>query len=361
LQKLLYITTNLNDSGGVSRILSVKLNAFVKDFGYNVCVVNTKGGLSSMFYHFDKKIQMVSLPKSKSNIINIVTYRKKLNRAINNFSPDIIVNCDNGFKSSLLPYLIKSKTPLIYERHCSRNIKSRTLIGSLKFRLSNWFLDLSIRKYNYVVVLSDYAKLEWSYNNIKVISNPLWFKQPLVESDLSSNVVVAVGRIAYEKGYENLLEIWKIVNEKYTDWILKIYGEGDSSQLKKLTKALDIQNNVQFFEPIKDIKDIYLNASMLLNTSSSEAFGLTIIEAMSYGLPVISFENTLGAKQNIVNSNNGFLIEENNLTAYATKISSLIESKQEMKRVSKNARESLKNYDFNLIMMQWHDLFQSLK
>jgi len=360
LQKLLYITTNLNDSGGVSRILSVKLNALAKDFGYEVCIINTKGNLSSMFYHFDKKIQIVSLPKSKSNIINIATYRKKLKRAINNFNPDIVVNCDNGFKASILPYLIKGKKPLIYERHCSRNIKSGTKIETLKFILSNWLLDFSFGKYNSVVVLSDYAKQEWNYNNIKVISNPLWFKQPIMQSSLNDNVAIAVGRLAYEKGYDNLLKIWKIVNEKHTDWILKIYGEGDSSQLKKLAKAFNIQSNVQFFKPIKDIERIYLNASMLLNTSSSEAFGLTLIEAMSYGLPVISFENTLGAKQNIVNNNNGFLIEENNLTAYANKIIWLIENKQEKQRVSENAVESVKNYDFEAIMMQWHNLFQSL-
>ncbi len=361
MQKLLYITTNLNDSGGVSRILSVKLNALVQDFGYEVCVINTKGSLSSMFYHFDKKIQIVSLSKSKSNIINIATYRKKLNRAINNFNPDIIVNCDNGFKASILPYLVKGKKSLIYERHCSRNIKSGTKTETLKFKLSNWLFGFSIGKYNSVVVLSDYAKQEWNYNNIKVISNPLWFKQPIMQSSLNDNIAIAVGRLAYEKGYENLLKIWKIVNEKHTDWLLKIYGEGDNSQLKKLAKALNIQNNVQFFDPIKDIEGIYLNASMLLNTSSSEAFGLTLIEAMSYGLPVISFKNTLGAKQNIVNNDNGFLIEENNLTAYANKIIWLIENKQEMQRVSKNAIENVRNYDFNAIMVQWHNLFQSLK
>jgi glycosyltransferase involved in cell wall biosynthesis len=361
LQKLLYITTNLNDSGGVSRILSVKLNALAKDFGYEIYVINTKGSISSMFYHFDKKIQMVSLPKSKSSLINFLAYKKNLNRAINNFNPDIIINCDNGLKGSLLPYLISNKASLIYERHCSRNIKSGTKTETLKFNLSNWLLDFSIGKYNSVVVLSDYAKQEWNYNNIKVISNPLWFKQPIMQSSLNYNVAIAVGRLAYEKGYENLLKIWKIVNEKHPDWILKIYGEGDSSQLNKLAKALNIQNNVQFFEPIKDVEGIYLNASMLLNTSSSEAFGLTLIEAMSYGLPVISFENTLGAKQNIVNNDNGFLIEENNLTAYANKIIWLIENKQEMQRVSKNAIKSVKNYDFNAIMVQWHNLFQSLK
>lgn len=359
--KLLYITTNLNDSGGVSRILSVKLNYLVQDFGYDIYIINTKGSLASMFYNFDEKIQIFSLPKSKSNIINVLSYRKKLKRAIYDFNPDVIVNCDNGLKGSLLPYLINSKTPLIYERHCSRNIKAPTQMGVLKLKLSNWILDISVRKYNSIVVLSDYAKQEWKSNNIKVISNPLWFEQPVIESKLNQNVAVAVGRFSYEKGYKNLLKIWKTVNEQYSDWVLKIYGEGDSNQLKKLSIAYNISDKVQFFEPIKNIQSIYLNASMLLNTSISEAFGLTLIEAMSYGLPIISFDNTLGAKSNIVNNVNGFLIEENNLMVYADKIMWLIENKLEMKRISKNARESLKNYDFNSIMVLWHDLFQSLK
>ena len=361
MQKLLYITTNLSDSGGVSRILSVKLNALVKDFGYDVCVINTKGSLSSMFYHFDENIQIVSLPKSKFNLINFLTYKKNLNKAINNFNPDIIINCDNGLKGSLLPYLIANKAALIYERHCSRYIKMPTLIGVLKLKLSNCFFNFGSHKYKFVVVLSDFAKQEWTFNNIKVIPNPLWFEKLVVESNLDQNIAVAVGRFSYEKGYDILLRIWKIVIEKQSSWILKIYGEGDNNQLRDLAKKLNILNNVQFFEPIKDIQNIYQSASLLLNTSRSEAFGLTLIEAMSYGLPVISFENTLGAKQNIVNNNNGFLIEENNFEAYANKIIWLIENKQEMQRVSKNAIKSVKNYDFNTIMMQWHNLFQLLK
>ena len=342
------------------RILSVKLNSLVQDFGYEVCIVNTKGSLASMFYHFDVKIQIFSLPKSKSNIINVLTYRKKLKRAINDFNPDVIVNCDNGLKGSLLPFLINSKTPLIYERHCSRNIKVSTQIGVLKLKLSNWLLDLSIHQYNSIVVLSDYAKQEWKSNNVKVIPNPLWFEQPQIRTNLKHKVVVAVGRLSYEKGYKNLLKIWKTVNEKYLDWVLKIYGEGDSRQLKKLAIAYNISDKVQFFEPIKNIQSIYLSASMLLNTSISEAFGLTLIEAMAYGLPIISFDNTLGAKSNIVNNVNGFLIEENNLQAYAKKIMFLIENKTEMNRISNNARISTKNYEFNSIMMIWHKLFQSI-
>jgi len=116
-----------------------------------------------------------------------------------------------------------------------------------------------------------------------------------------------------------------------------------------------------FFKPTLNIKQVYLNASMLINTSRHESFGMSLIEAMACGLPVLAFKNTLGPKIFIKNNENGFLIEKDNLKAYANKIISLIEDKNEMKRVGEKAKESVERFDLNNIMKEWHELFKSVK
>jgi len=357
LLKLLYITTNLNSSGGVARVLSVKLNYLIKEFAYNIHIINTNGSTSSLFYHFDEKIQIYSLPQESFKIANILFYKSRLKKTINNIKPDVIVNCDNGLKGSLLPFLFKSKIPLIYENHNSKNAKAATLIGNIKLKLSFFFLSLSASKYKWIIVYHN-TKKNRTANNVKIIPNPIGFKLPAISASLEYKVVIAIGRFSYQKGYDKLIKIWSLVVKKHPDWILNIYGEGNNDELKKIAIKLNISNKVQFLTPVIDIKSVYLTASMLLNTSRYEPFGLAVTEAMACGLPVVAFENTLGPKSYINNDENGFLIQKDNLIDYANKIIMLIEDKNKMKSISKNARESMKAYELNTIMSLWRDLFQ---
>lgn len=360
MQKLLYITTNLNNSGGVSRILSVKLNYLIQEFGYQIHVINTTESSNSPFYHFNKKIQISSLEKSNYNFINLLTYRRKLKKAVNNISPDVIINCDNGLKGALLPYIIKTKVPLIYERHCSKDIKIKGLLNKVKFIAGNFVLSSSINKYNEFIVLNELESKSWNHKCVKIIPNGLWYDLPSNRNFFFDNVIIAVGRQSYEKGYDILLNIWKTIIKKHPRMVLKIYGDKNNDlKLESIAKQLKISKSIEFCSPVKDIHSIYSNAFMLLNTSRSEAFGLSIIEAMSFGLPVIAFENTSGTKSIIKNGENGFLIKKNDLNDYANKVILMIEDKKEMHRISREARESIKKFDLQKIMKEWHRLFQS--
>jgi len=360
LIKLLYISTNLNSSGGVSRVLSVKLNYLLEEFGYDIYIINTNGKSGKSFYNFNKRIHISFLKPSKLRIIHFFTYRKKLNLLIKDIKPDIVINCDNGLKGSIFPYLVNIMAPVIYERHCSKNIFVVDFFERFKLILSNIILSTNINIYKYFIVLNSEERLDWNYSNVKVISNPIWFNQPKTVRLKKNNVIIAVGRFSPEKGYENLLKIWKLVADKYPDWILKIYGEGNYDGLNKFANNLNILDNIQLCNPEKNIENIYENAQMLLNTSKSEAFGLSIIEGMAFGLPVISFDNISGAKSSIVNGENGYAIKKDDLKAYAEKVIYLIENEDDRDRISKNAKQFVKKYNLEAIMYQWHLLYQSM-
>lgn len=357
--KLLYIATNLNASGGVSRVLSVKLNYLAEQYGYKIHIINTTGNSNSFFYHFDERIQIHSLNQNEFKLFDILEYKNKIQELIQKINPHIIINCDNGLKGVLLPFLLRSKVPLIYENHYGINPKAETLIGKLKIKLFLLLFSLSTYRYKWIIVLQNVRRIRFA-ENIKIIPNPLSFKIMLEEINFEKNVVIAVGRFSYQKGYDKLLKIWALVIEKHPEQILNIYGEGSKNDFNKLAQKLNIIQNVKFFEPVKDIKSVYFNASMLLNTSRFEPFGIALIEAMACGLPVIAFNNTLGPSSYIVNNENGFLIEKDDFNAYANMIVKLIENKNEMKRISNKARASMKDYELHTIMKQWHDLFQSI-
>lgn len=361
MSKLLYITTNLQGSGGVARVLSVKLNYLIDTYGYTIHVITTNNKCDTFFYDFNSKIVFQRIDIKNFGFIHLLKYKKLLQEIVDDIKPNIIVNCDNGFKGTLLPYLISTNAALIYERHGSREIKTITLIESLKKNFANLILDRSLYKYKAFIVLNEEDAKDWKADNVVVISNPIWFSVPQMNNTLQNKVAVAIGRHSIEKQFDVLIQIWKNVILQYPDWTLKIYGETDGNRsIEKLVQEVHMENYVELHAPIKNIDQVYSNASILLNTSSSEAFGLVIIEAMAFGLPVIAFDSASGPKTVIENEKNGMLIQNNDTQAYANKIKELINNDALRKTIGENAKVSIGRFNLERIMQQWHVLFQSL-
>lgn len=356
MKQLLYITTNLQGSGGVARILSVKLNYLIEKYHYKIAVINSNQDNDDFFFDFDSRIIFYAV-KSKS----ISTYRTQIRSCIKKVNPDIIINCDNGLKGSLIPYLIKNKIPLIYERHCSRNISVATILEKVKLIISNLFLRINSDSYNYFVILNEEEKNDWNIKNIKVLPNPLWFSPLKLGNVGNTKIAVAVGRHSCEKRYDKLINIWQLVIKQHPDWILKIYGAKDENlSLEKIVLDKKLESNIKFYNPVKDISKIFSEASMLLSTSESESFGLVLIEAMAFGKPVVAFDGTSGTKTIIENGKNGFLVKENDIDAFVEKVNLLIGDVKLRGLMGENAKKGIETYDLNKIMKRWHTLFKSL-
>ena len=361
MSKLLYITTNLQGSGGVARVLSVKLNYLIETYGYTIYVITTNNKSDTFFYDFNSKIVFHRIEIKNFGFAHLLKYKKFLQEIVDVIKPNIIVNCDNGFKGTLLPYLLNTSAALIYERHGSRQIKTMTLIESLKKNFANLILDRSLYKYKAFIVLNEEDVKDWKADNVVVMSNPLWLSVPKIQNTLQNKVAVAIGRHSIEKQFDVLIRIWKNVVIHYPDWILKIYGETDGNRtIEKLVKELNMENQVKLHLPVKNIEQVYSDASILLNTSSSEAFGLVIIEAMAFGLPVIAFDTATGPRTVIENEKNGMLIKNNDIQTYANKIKELIKNDTLRNAVGENAKVSVGRFNLERIMQQWHVLFQSL-
>lgn len=359
MKKLLYITTNLQGSGGVSRILSVKLNHLIENYGYTVHVITTNNKSDTFFYGFNSNIVFHKIDFEDFGLSHLLKYKNRLQEIADEINPNVIINCDNGLKGSLLPYLINTAA-LIYERHGSRHLKTFTRIEGLKNKLANFILDRSLHKYKAFIVLNEEEKKHWNANNVKVLSNPLWFNPLQRTNKLQNKVALAIGRHSVEKQFDVLLKTWQKVVVDFPDWTLKVYGEKDDKlKLENLVDKLNLKNHVQLYKPTKNIDQVYKNASMLLNTSSSEAFGLVIMEAMAFGLPVIAFDAVSGPKALILNEKNGFLVKNNDVQAYADRVRILIQDEKLRQAMGKSSKESVKKLNLESIMKQWHHLFQS--
>ncbi|NDP27187.1 MAG: glycosyltransferase family 4 protein [Flavobacterium sp.] len=357
--RVLYITPQINNEGGVARVLSLKSNYFVQKRNYQVHILTQNNGNFPLFYDFDSRIQLYDMPLLGNPLKFLMSYKKTLNEMVAKINPEVIIVSDNGLKAYLLPYLLKTTIPIVFEVHGSKYIQEKKGINVFFDFLSIKIKEAGIKKYTKVVFLSKESATEWNFKNPIIIPNPISFPIDNI-SNLTSKKVIAVARHSYEKGLDRMVQIWQKIFKNYPDWSLEIYGKSDDKQeLQQFVNTLN-SKNVTFFEPIKSILEKYLDSSICIMTSRSEGFPMVLMEAMACGLPSVAYDCPVGPRSIITNNENGFLVEDGNVDSFIQKLELLMEDENLRIQMGINAQKSVKKYNLDTIMLQWNTLFENL-
>ncbi|MFT4803187.1 MAG: glycosyltransferase involved in cell wall biosynthesis [Mariniflexile sp.] len=362
--KLLYFTNGIHGSGGLERVLAVKASYLAENYNYEVSILTLNSEGEDLFYDFSPKITFYDIKASGNPISYFLSYWKGIKKVLKYVKPDVISVCDDGLKGILFPLIFGKKIPVIYERHVSKQIQNKSDNSSfkevLKSKIVFYFMNYGGKRFNKFVVLTKGNLKEWNLTNLMVISNPLPFNTD-EKSSLMNKKILAVGKQSFQKGYDRLLESWEIVYRKHPDWKLEVYGNPKQSLgLEKKAKELGISKAVSFYPPVKDIQEKYKDSSIYLMSSRFEGFGMVLIEAMSFGLPCISFDCPYGPADIISDGEDGFLIENDNIEDFGRAIIKLIENEPMRKIMGVNAKENIQRFYPEIIVKQWDELFKSL-
>ena len=369
--RLLYITDSLAIYGGLERVLTQKMNWFAEN-NYDVFVITVNQGDKPICFQLHPKVECKDLgilfyrQYDYSGLKRLVkrhelnsSFKKCLAESIRELSPNIIVCAYLGYVRHVLQ--VKGKIPLVFESHSSCLCESFENDGLLR-RLYIHYLKCCLKRTDMVVALTYGDAHEWRKftSRVCVIPNVVSLNTSNQLCDCSAKSVVFVGRYSKQKDLGSLLQIWSIVHSRYPEWQLHIYGGYGGEMNAWLTEIGLLDSNIVVHGADPDMINRYKEHSILLLTSKYEPFGLVLPEAMSCGLPVVSFDCPYGPLDIIADGIDGFLIRNRDINAFAEKLCLLIENHDLRIRMGKAGAVSSHRYDVGHIMPLWIKLFNQI-
>ncbi|MEU6806339.1 glycosyltransferase family 4 protein [Streptomyces neyagawaensis] len=180
-------------------------------------------------------------------------------------------------------------------------------------------------------------------------------------ADGSGKWVVAAGRLAPVKRYDLLVRAFDKVREERPDWRLRIYGSGRQKDgLRALIDDLGLYNHVYLMGPAHPIEPEWAKGSIAAVTSSLESFGMTIVEAMRCGLPVVSTDCPHGPGEIIEDGVDGRLVKVGDIDAIAAGLLELINDDAKRRQMAHAALKDSERFDPARIAERHEALFTGL-
>ena len=372
--KIVYCADSIRGIGGIQRVTVAKVNALADLPGNRVwiLVADTSG---EQIFELSPKVKVTDLCvnyyeddwKSRWHVLKGILLKRRLHKrkvkeALEEINPDVVVSVGESekyFLAGLKGGWLKVREIHFYKHY--RCLAAGTPGARAIARLSEAYdFGWKIRRYDRIVVLTEEdRKNNWrNCNKVRVIPNPLPFTRDRV-SPLNEKCIVAVGRLTAQKNFISLLRAFRPVADRFPEWHLEIIGDGgDRKMLADEVERLSLGDNVMLRGAVKDVRERLLSASCLVSSSVFEGFGMALTEAMSCGLPVVSYSCPTGPSEIITDGVDGFLVAPGDEKALAERICTIIENEDLRKKMGAAAFRSSARYDIDRIVSMWMNLFE---
>lgn len=368
---------------GTERVVSTKIN-WLASHGYDVCLVTYEQGHHSLVLPIHPSVKIFDLDVCFWALYSLSLFHRffrhiqlkslmleRLKAVVEDFAPDVILTTTYSLHIAEEIYKVRRNAKLIIESHetCSFVIKENSYISNPFLKIVAKFYDKQnlryVNQFDRLVTLTRGDANEWQKYlsiNSDVIPNPLPLF-PVSYKKVKSQYyrIIAAGRLEAVKGFDRLIKSFSIIADKCPKWKIDIYGNGSChDSLMKLVSHYHMENRITILPPTNDIYKEYLNSDFYVLSSHHEGLGMVLLEAMSCGLPCVSFNCDYGPREVIVDRETGLLVENGNIEKLAQAILWMIDHQNNRLQMGIRARDSVKRYQMDIIMERWVNLFNSL-
>jgi glycosyltransferase involved in cell wall biosynthesis len=348
-------------AGGAERVISTIATHWAER-GQDVTLV-TLSSAASDFYRLPPQVQRVGLdllgsPESPWQRLYLNMRRLlKLRAQIRDSEPDVVISF--GDRTNVLVLLATRGlgAPVI--------VSERTDPALSDIGTARSCVQRCTYRYASAIVVQSASVRSWAEGFLQpevihVIPNPApAFRVDIPESCIGSaeRIVLGMGRLAREKQFDYLLRAFARCRVRPPGWSLLIVGEGpEKPRLRALAAQLGIAERVTWLGEIAEPERILARADLFVLPSLFEGFPNVLLEAMAYGVAVVSFDCPSGPRHIIRPGVDGVLVPAQDLDALATAMETLMTDTCERRRLGGNARQVTERFRLDMIMAMWEDL-----
>lgn len=335
--------------GGMERVMAILLNSFAQRKGVEVSLLLI-GRDRNVSFELVDNIQVYqpdfTFNPQQRNLSTMKTMRF-IRKRVKEINPDTILSFGEYWNNLVLLSLYGLKYP-VYVSDRSQPNKN---LGKVQNLMRNKLYPTAS---GYIAQTEKAAEIaqknQWN-KNIAIIGNPITqvSEDKTVEKE---NIILTVGRLIPTKHIDELMEMFKTINDK--DWKLIVVG-GNAKNLHLLedyqqrVKKWNLEDRIHLVGAQTNVADYYKKAKIFAFTSSSEGFPNVVGEAMAFGLPVIAYDCVAGPSDLIEDGKTGFLIEERNQERYIKNLKRLMSDAGLRKTLGENGKEKTMAFDADKI------------
>lgn len=353
---IVVLVDSLQNSYGTERAAVSLCNELSKF--HTVSIISIEKQKSQCSFKLERLVKEIDLGiTARLKLIKFCQMAWKIGGSSETRNADVVISTLSYI--SIIILSLSTKCRIICWEHASYSYFGR-IVNAIRIKLYR----------NALVVitptLSDSDAFRSRNVNSKSIANIVSTDTVCDPSTNRNNCFLFVGRLSEEKGIKELLEILKLFyregNEITSEHTTFIVGDGPLFKLAERTiKENSLTNRIKMVGRSNKIMKYYQNADLLLCTSKSESFGLSIIEAAQHNVPTISFDDCLGPKFLIKNNRTGFLISSRDIVMFAARLKCVYDKFEILHSMGKEAKVEVRKFEANQIITSWLDLLSNNK
>lgn len=355
-------------AGGAERVASLLSNHWVRS-GHRVTLVPTFSERGECDFPLEPSVQLDYLADHirTSRLLSPGKLRRllALRRLVRSVSPDVIVSFLTHVNVAAIIASLGLKIPVVVsERTYPPAAGTGIVLSQLR--------KLTYPRARAVIMLTetglDWLKVACRRAKGSVIGNPVLLPLPVAEPIVEPQSIVAdarrlilgVGRLGEEKGFTALVTSFSMLAERYPDWDLAIIGEGDERRrLESMVDRLGLNRRVHLPGRIGNLADWYLRADVFALTSRFEGFPNVLLEAMSHGLPAVSFDCLTGPSSIIRDQVDGILVSPDaGIRGFTTALESLLADASKRSVMSRAALEVTDRFSVGRVARSWDQVLR---
>lgn len=360
--KIGILLSDMTKVGGIERVTSTLINELIHNDDIEIEIISLFKGKDNPAYPIPECVSIHYLthdahgakPHSIKRGLRMLSTLSSVRKFLKKHNYDVLLV--QSFPPAFLTFFSG------FDR--SRIIAEEHVFAGYYGNLVNRIRDFIYPCFGKIVVLTSndlkYFQQRGIGKNIVVIPNPV-MPSDEPKSTCNKKRIITVGRLVYQKGYDNLIRAFKSISDRHPDWKLDIFGDGPlKSDLLKLIEDYELVGKVNLCGLSNEIPKELSQSSIFVLSSHFEGFPMVLIEAMNQGVPCVSFNCPNGPSDIIKTGQNGILVPDQDFNKLIEGIEYLIINEDKRKQYGQYAPKSVSVFSKEIIADKWIRLFNQV-